>query len=155
MPDTERMPLRVNFFIEWEKAVKNILIIKLAMLVVFMTTDALGSDLKSPLEVVNARMMAHNAHDLKMFLDTYSEDIQVYGYPTMPFGKPGKAHIKSIFGPLFDKKSVHTEVHHQIENGRYVINHETVVRQGKTTVYVSIYEVVNGKIKSVRFINDQ
>ena len=134
---------------------RNALIKKLVMLMVFLAADAFADELKTPLEVVNARMKAHNENNLKLFLEAYSEDIQIYGYPNVPFGKPGKEHIKSIFGPLFDDKAVHTEIHHQIENGRYVINHETVVRQGKTTVYVSIYEVVNGKIKSVRFINDQ
>ena len=144
-----------QFLTDLDNSVKNILMLKLVIWMAVIAANTFADNVNSPLAVVNARMQAHNEHNLKAFLDTYSEDIQVYGYPDTPFGTPGKEHIQSIFGPLFENKAVHTEIQYQIENGRYVVNHETVVRQGETTVYVSIYEVINGKIKSVRFINDQ
>lgn len=108
----------------------------------------------SPLEVVNMRMDAHNNHNLEAFLAMYSEEIQIYDYPNTPIGKMGKAHIKSIFKPLFTTRSVNVKIHHQIEHGDYVVNHETVTRQGKVTNYVSIYEVRNGLITNVRFLRD-
>lgn len=95
----------------------------------------------------------HNRHNLSGFLATYSDDTRVYTYPDRQLGNTGKVHIANIFGRLFSEKSVHTAVHEQIVNGDYVVNHETVVRQGKTVVYISIYEVKNGLIKSVRFIH--
>lgn len=104
------------------------------------------------LEVVNARMEAHNNHNLEKFLAVYSDDIQIYDYPNTPLGKKGKEHIRNIFAPLFKDKSVKTEIHHQIENGKYVVNHETVTREGKITEYISIYEVEDDLIQSVRFI---
>lgn len=107
---------------------------------------------KTPLEVVNTRMEAHNNHDLEKFLETYSDDIQIYDYPNTPLGNGGKEHIRNIFSPLFKEKLVTTEIHHQIENGKYVVNHETVMREGKVTEYVSVYEVEDGLIQSVRFI---
>lgn len=106
----------------------------------------------SPLETVNARMEAHNNHDMQAFLATYSGDIQVYDYPNTPLGNKGKAHIEKIFAPLFAAKAVKTEIHYQAEVGGYVINHETVVREGKQTEYISIYAVEDGLITSVRFI---
>ena len=106
----------------------------------------------SPLEVVNARMAAHNQHDLEAFLSHYSENIQIYDYPDIPLGSRGKDHIKNIFSPLFESKSVKVTVHQQMVNGNYVVNRETVVREGKTTEYISIYEVGDGLIQSVRFI---
>ena len=122
---------------------------------ILVSCFAFAGELRSPLDTVNSRMEAHNAHDMAKFLETYSEGIQIYGYPNIAFGKPGKQHIRNIFGPLFAEKSVQTEIHHQIQNGNYVINHETVVRRNKTTEYVSIYEVSDGLIVSVRFINDK
>ena len=109
----------------------------------------------TPLDIVNARMKAHNAHDLDSFLSLYAADVAIYGYPDSQFGEPGHAHLTGIFAPLFAAKAVHTTIHHQIENGRYVVNHETVVREGETTIYVSIYEVKDGLIKTVRFITDK
>ena len=105
-----------------------------------------------PLNIVNKRMEAHNQHNIESFLNTYSEDIQIYDYPDIPIGNKGKAHIEGIFKPLFEEKAVHTDIHHQIVNGNHVVNHETVIRNGIKSVYVSIYEIDNGLIKSVRFI---
>lgn len=112
------------------------------------------SQAASPLDVVNARMAAHNQHDMDRFLNTYADEIQVYDYPNTPLGSPGKAHIKSIFEPLFAEYAVHVEIHHQIVNGNYVVNQETVTRQGEIFEYVSIYEVKDGLIQNVRFIKE-
>lgn len=106
----------------------------------------------SPLEVVNARMAAHNQHDLEAFLSNYSDNIQIYDYPDISLGSKGKDHIKNVFSPLFESKSVKVTIHKQMANGNYVVNRETVVREGKTTDYISIYEVEDGLIQSVRFI---
>jgi hypothetical protein len=41
-----------------------------------------------------------------------------------------------------------------MNNGNYVINHEIVNENGIDTKYVSIYEVKDGLIKSVKFVRD-
>ena len=107
---------------------------------------------KSPLDVVNARMTAHNQHNIDAFLSYYAEDIQIYDYPDTPLGSKGKDHIRNIFLPLFLSKAVTVTIHKQMVNGNYVVNRETVVREGKTTEYISIYEVKDNLIQSVRFI---
>ncbi|MEM9646394.1 MAG: nuclear transport factor 2 family protein [Planctomycetota bacterium] len=107
---------------------------------------------KSPLEIVNARMLAHNQHDLEGFLACYAENIQVYDYPAIKLGAQGKEHITKIFAPLFASHAVKTTVHSQMVNGNVVVNRETVVREGKSTEYISIYEVNEGLIESVRCI---
>ncbi|MEM9419327.1 MAG: nuclear transport factor 2 family protein [Planctomycetota bacterium] len=105
-----------------------------------------------PNDVVAKRFAAHNAHELEQFLSCYSSEIQVYDYPDQPIGRQGKDHIRSIFEPLFNDKAVKTTVHQQIVKGSFVIIEETVVRRGETYEYVSIYEVEDGLIKTVRFI---
>jgi hypothetical protein len=40
-------------------------------------------------------------------------------------------------------------------NGNYVINHEIVSENGIQTKYISIYEVREGLIKSVKFVRDK
>lgn len=107
---------------------------------------------KSPLEIVNARMSAHNQHDMKAFLSCYSENIQVYDFPTTKLGSRGKKHIEKIFSPLFAAQAVKATVHSQMVNGNFVVNRETVVREGNSAEYISIYEVKDGAIESVRFI---
>ena len=112
------------------------------------------SQSKTPLEVVNARMVAYNNHDLTSFLSTYSKNVQIFTYPNKPLGKPGKEHLAFIFEPMFKEKNVHVEIHSQITQGNYVINHETVTYDKKPQKYASIYEVENGLIKSVQFLRE-
>ena len=112
-----------------------------------------GENMRSPLEVVNLRMQAYNDHKLDDFLSTYSEDVEVFTYPDKSLGK-GKSHIKKLFAPLFREGVVHVEIHYQLAKDGYVINHETVAYGNQKTEYISIYEVRNGLIKSVRFVRD-
>jgi hypothetical protein len=107
----------------------------------------------SPLAIVNKRMDAYNKHDLKSFLATYADNVEIYTYPTTSLAK-GKEHLTSIFEPMFKEGAVHVTIHTQLENDSYVINHETVEYLGKKTKYISIYKVENNLITEVRFVRD-
>ena len=111
------------------------------------------SEAQLPLDVVNQRMSAYNRHDLHAFLDVYSDGIEIFNYPDRSLGK-GKEHIRSIFEPMFEEGVVQVAIHHQITKDSYVVNHETVTYGDTTTEYVSIYEVRDGLIRSVRFVRD-
>ncbi len=111
------------------------------------------NQVRSPLDTVNLRMEAYNNHDMDTFLGTYADGVTIYTYPDTELGK-GKAHLRSIFESMFEEESVRVEIHHQIAKDAYVINHETVSYDGSETEYVSIYEVRDGLITSVRFVRD-
>ena len=131
---------------------KSTLLIFIALSV--LALPAFAADNKtSPLAVVNKRMDAYNKHDLKLFLATYAENVEVYTYPTTSLAK-GKEHLKSIFEPMFKEGAVKVNIHTQLENDSYVINHETVEYLGKKTKYISIYKVDNNLITEVRFVRD-
>jgi len=108
---------------------------------------------RSPLETVNLRMDLYNQHDFDGFINLYAPDIKVYTYPDKLLGD-NVANIASIFKPKFEAKSLSVEILNQMENGKHVINHEIVTENGKQTKYVSIYEVEDGLIQSVRFVRD-
>ena len=108
---------------------------------------------RSPLEVVNARMSAYNNHDLDAFLTVYAEGVEIYTYPDRSLGG-GVDHLRSIFAPMFEKGDVQVTLEHQIAKDGYVVNHEMVTEGETTTEYVSIYEVRDGLIHSVRFVRD-
>ena len=129
------------------------LLISYTLAIAALAFAGAGEKTVSPLDVVNQRMRAYNEHDLDAFLSTYSEEIEIFTYPDKSLGK-GKKHIEQLFSPLFREGSVHVEIHHQITKDSYVINHETVVHGNEETEYVSIYEVRNGLIRSVRFVRD-
>ena len=105
------------------------------------------------LEVVNKRMGFYNQHNFVEFMKLYSPDVEVYTYPTKLLGQ-GTDNISSIFEPKFAAKSIQVEIVSQMYNGDHVINHEIVTENGIKTKYISIYEVKDGLIKSVRFVRD-
>ena len=115
---------------------------------------ALGSDeTPSPITVVDERMRAYNNHDLESFLKVYADDVKIYTYPDKKLTS-GKAGLQSIFESLFEEGLVRVTIHSQIEKDSYVINHETVDYGHEEIEYVSIYEIRNGLIRSVRFVRD-
>ena len=103
--------------------------------------------------IVNKRIETYNKHETDDFLDLYDDEVKIYTYPDRLLGK-GKDHLRKLFEPLFDQGVVSVEVHQQMAKDSYVINHETVDYGDSKVEYVSIYEVRNGKIKSVRFVRD-
>lgn len=102
---------------------------------------------------MNTRMDAYNRHDLEAFLATYADDVQIFTFPTRRLGG-GLDHMRRLFAPVFEAGEVRVRIHHQIAKDSYVVNHETVTQGGKETEYVSVYEVRDGRIVSVRFIRD-
>lgn len=108
---------------------------------------------QTALEIVNKRMDYYNQHNFIEFIKLYSPDVEVYTYPNELLAT-GTANITSIFEPKFLAKSLHVEIVSQMHNGNHVINHEIVSESGIKTKYISIYEVKDNLIQSVRFIRD-
>ena len=108
---------------------------------------------QTPLEIVNKRMDYYNQHNFIEFIKLYSPEVEVYTYPDELLAT-GTANITSIFEPKFNAKSLRVEIVSQMHNGNHVINHEIVSENGIKTKYISIYEVKDNLIKSVRFVRD-
>jgi len=109
--------------------------------------------LATPLNVVNQRMDFYNQHNFTDFIKLYAEDVKIYTYPDKLLGT-GTDNISSIFKPKFESESIQVEIISQMNNGSHVINHEIVTEDGIETKYISIYEVKDGLITSVRFVRN-
>ncbi len=112
-----------------------------------------GNSNLTPLEVVNQRMDFYNQHNFTKFIQLYANDVKVYNYPDKLLGT-GTDNITSIFEPKFAEKSIQVEIVSQMNNGNFVINHETVSENGNDTKYISIYEIQDRLIRSVKFFRD-
>ena len=95
----------------------------------------------------------YNQHNFYEFIKLYADDVKIYTYPDKLLGI-GKENITSIFKPKFSGRSIQVEIISQMNNGSHVINHELVTEEASETKYVSIYEVRDGLITSVRFVRD-
>lgn len=130
------------------------LIASILLFFTFFFTAQSQNTSPTPLEIVNKRMAFYNEHNFTEFIKLYSPDVEIYTYPDQLLAT-GSDNITSIFKPKFIAKSVKVEIISQMFNGNYVINHEIVSENGTQTKYVSIYEVRNGLIKSVKFVRDK
>ncbi|MEB8347055.1 nuclear transport factor 2 family protein [Flavobacteriaceae bacterium KMM 6898] len=138
------------------------LILPLLILIFLIGCNSNKTDIKqkrehdsslTPLEVVNKRMDFYNRHDFDEFIKLYAHDVKIYTYPEKLLGT-GTDNITSIFKPKFSDKSIQVVVISQMNNGDHVINLESVTEDGVDSKYVSIYEVEDGLITSVRFVRD-
>ena len=103
-------------------------------------------------DVVNRQLDAYNARDIDKFVDTYSEDIEIYnlnGEMTMK----GHAQLREVYSKLFkDTPNLNCRIVNRIKINNKVIDKENVDMNERVVEAVAIYEVVDGKIKKVTFV---
>ena len=107
---------------------------------------------QTPEAIVQNQLDAYNARNLNAFLNTYSEDIQVYDYPNTLIYQ-GKDKLKETYKTFFESTpDLHCKIKNRIILGNKIIDKEKVTANGKVLWAVAIYEVENGKIAKVTFI---
>jgi uncharacterized protein (TIGR02246 family) len=107
---------------------------------------------ESPEAIVQRQVNAYNAKNTDAFLDTYAEDVELYQYPGKLLATGKKAMRLEYEGMFKNIPNLYCQILNRIVNGNVIIDKEKV-RFGKDFIEaVAIYEVLNGKIKKVTFI---
>jgi imidazolonepropionase-like amidohydrolase len=107
---------------------------------------------ESPDAVVQRQVNAYNARDINAFMDAYSEDVELFSFPNK-LTERGKADMRKGYEGLFSKvTNLYCEIEKRMVIGNKVIDHEKVRAGTKTIRAVAVYEVEDGKIRSVTFI---
>ncbi|HTV73276.1 MAG TPA: nuclear transport factor 2 family protein [Candidatus Acidoferrales bacterium] len=110
----------------------------------------------APEEVVQRQLEAYNAHDLAGWLATYADDARQFEYPATLLADGIQAIRERAIG-RFAEPNLHAHLRERSVIGNVVIDHEDVTRtfpEGPGTMeLVAIYQVVDGKIKTVSFIS--
>ena len=104
--------------------------------------------------VVQRQLDAYNARDLDAWLATYAEDARQFEYPSTLLAS-GHAEIGARTASRFQEPNLHARLLERAVMGRFVIDHEEVVRTfpegpGKVEL-VCIYEVCDGRIRTASF----
>ena len=97
---------------------------------------------------------AYNRRDLDAFMATYAPDLALYAHPDRPLTS-GQEQARREYGTMFENvPNLHVEIANRIVQGSFVIDHEVVtgLPDGKEVRAVAIYEVREGKIQNVWFI---
>lgn len=109
-------------------------------------------NLPNPETIVQKQLDAYNARDINGFMDTYSNDIELFNFPA-ELRTTGIAAMRKGYGDYFDSSpDLHAEIKNRIVIGNMVIDEEEVTANGNTFKAVAIYEVENGKISRVTFV---
>ncbi|MEM1003323.1 MAG: nuclear transport factor 2 family protein, partial [Bacteroidota bacterium] len=108
----------------------------------------------APEVIVQKQLDAYNAKDIEAFASTYTEDVKLYRFPNNVMSE-GKSNLREQYGAMFSSvKDLKAELMNRIVVGNKVIDEEKVTFNGNTFNAVAIYEITNGLISRVTFIQE-
>ncbi len=109
-------------------------------------------DAEDPVAIVQEQLDAYNNRDIDAFLATYSEEVQLFNYPETKTGE-GQEQMRKMYQGFFENTpDLNCEIKKRIVIGNKVIDEEYLTINGQNFSAVAIYEVENGKIARVTFI---
>jgi len=102
--------------------------------------------------IVQRNLEAYNGRDINAFMKDYADDVKLYSYPNK-LQTEGKEAMKKSYKEWFERvPDLRAYVKKRIVIGNKVIDEEQVTANGKIFNAVAIYEIENGLISKVTFI---
>lgn len=102
--------------------------------------------------IVQKQLDAYNKRDIDAFMATYSQDIKLYNYPN-ELRTEGQEQMRKSYEQWFNRvPDLRAFIKKRIVIGNKVIDEEQVTANGQIFNAVAIYEVENGLISKVTFI---
>jgi hypothetical protein len=106
----------------------------------------------NPETIVNDQLEAYNKRDIDEFSKTYTKDVKLYEFPEN-ITSNGKEELEKRYQVIFQKvPDLNAEIMNRIVLGNKVIDKEKATINGKTYYAIAIYEVEDGLISKVTFI---
>ena len=106
----------------------------------------------NPESIVNQQLLAYNNRELDEFIETYSKDIKLYFYPNQLISE-GHDTMRTQYGTMFKTiPDLNAQIVNRMVLGNKVIDKEKVLYKGSIFYAIAIYEVNDGKISKVTFI---
>lgn len=106
----------------------------------------------NPESIVNKQLEAYNKRDIDAFVATYTDHIKLYKYPNHLISE-GHEALRKEYLSFFEKApDLNAQIVNRMVLGNKVIDKEKVTFNGHTIYAIAIYEVQNGKISKVTFI---
>lgn len=107
---------------------------------------------ESPAIIVQKQLDAYNARDIDAFMATYTKDIVLINFPNNVILK-GQEKMKEGYASYFDTTpDLNCKIINRTVIGNKVIDEEYVTANHQNFSAVAIYEIENGKISKVTFI---
>jgi len=107
---------------------------------------------ETPEQIVQRQVNAYNARDIEAFLDTYSEDVEIYnenGEMTMK----GHEQMRASYAGMFQSvPNLYCNIENRIAYNNKVVDKELVRFNDRYAEVIAVYEVTDGKISKVTFL---
>ena len=118
---------------------------------IFTATAQTQIDAETPVAVVNRQLDAYNSRNINLFVATYSEDIEIYKNGELVM--KGHKQLRERYDVLFkNTPNLHCRIENRILINNKVIDKENVTANDRIIEAVAIYEVTDGKIRKVTFV---
>lgn len=107
------------------------------------------------IQLAQKQLDAYNNKNIDEFLSAYSDDVEVYEFPSNQLMYAGIDLMRERYDALFKNNPYqHAHILARIVKGNFVIDHEHVTGRanGVEVMAVAIYEVKNDKIAKVWFV---
>lgn len=102
--------------------------------------------------IVQKQLDAYNSKDVNAFMASYSKDVKLYNYPNELLSE-GQDQMRKDYISWFNRTpDLKASVNKRIVIGNKVIDEEQVTANGKIFNTVAIYEIENGLISKVTFM---
>ena len=116
------------------------------------TTTESSTEVSDVEAIVQKQLDAYNARNIDAFMATYSKDVKLYNYPN-ELRTEGQEQMRKSYTEWFKRtQDLRAFIKNRIVIGNKVIDEEQVTANGKIFNAVAIYEVENGLISKVTFI---
>lgn len=104
--------------------------------------------------VVQKQLDYYNANDLKAFVSTYHDNVEILNLEDQSIILKGKTALKEKYRERFEIQNVQAELVNRMVIGNKVIDHEHVsgIKKNEIVKAIAIYEVVDELIKRVWFV---
>lgn len=106
----------------------------------------------NPETIVQKQLDAYNDRDIENFLQTYTEDVELYDFPAKKTSQGQKEMREGYTGFFESTPDLQCKIKNRIVIGNKVIDEEFITMNGNNFSVVAIYEVQNGKIAKVTFL---
>ncbi|TMM53740.1 steroid delta-isomerase [Maribacter algarum] len=106
----------------------------------------------NPETIVQKQLDEYNTRDIDGFLQTYTEDVELFNFPEQKRSKGQEEMRKGYAGFFESTPDLHCEIKNRITIRNIVIDEEYITANGNNFSAVAIYEVENGKISKVTFV---
>ena len=102
--------------------------------------------------IIERHLRGYVNKDINAFMATFSDDVKIYDYPNK-ITSDGATAVKETYTNFFRRtKNLNAEVLKRMVLGNKIVDHERVTIDGNAIYAIAIYEVNNGKITRVTYI---